>query len=74
MSETTDTQKPSGLTEAAQREAQTRPVIGGGGSDAGRQAELDRELGMSDEIRKARKLFDSGKKNGEEFDKIAGRQ
>lgn len=73
MSETTDKQKPSRLTEAAQREAQTRPVIGGTGQ-SGRQAELNRELGMSDEIRKARKLFDSGKINLEEFDKIAGRQ
>lgn len=74
MSETTDKQNPSGLTEAAQREAQTRPVIGGGGSDAGRQAELGRELGLSNEIKKARKLFDSGKMSLEELNRIAGRQ
>lgn len=73
MSETTDKQKPSGLTEAAQREASTRPVVGGS-DQSGRQAELNRELGMSNEIKNARKLFDSGKMNLEEFDKIAGRQ
>lgn len=32
------------LTEAALKEAQTRPVLGGQGSDSVRQEELDKEI------------------------------
>ena len=65
------------LTKAAQREALTRPVIGGGGSDSARQARLDSELGkgkLSPEVKAARDKLAAGTINMEQFDEMAGRK
>jgi len=61
-------------TVAAQNEAATRPEIGGGGQDATRQVELERELGLSSEVKAARRDLAAGKINLEQFDQRAGRK
>lgn len=66
--------RKSNLTIAAQQEAATRPVIGGTGPDAGRQAKLNEELGMDPKVRKAREDLAAGKINLEQFDEKTGRK
>lgn len=60
------------LTKAAQREAVTRPVIGGTGQSE-RQVELDREMDLV-AIEKAKKDLTAGTINLEQFYKRAGIQ
>jgi hypothetical protein len=72
MSVNTEPKPISNLTRAAQREALTRPIIGGKGQDA-RQVELDRELNLG-ATKKARADLASGTINLEEFDKITKRK
>jgi len=60
------------LTKAVQKEALTRPAIGGKGQDL-RQVELDKELNLNS-IKKARADLAAGKINLEQFDKTTGRQ
>lgn len=58
--------------EGAQREAQTRPVIGGKSQDL-RQVELDRELNLIN-IQEANARLAGGTITMEEYDKLTGRQ
>lgn len=62
----------SKVREAAQREAQTRPVIGGKSQDP-RQVELDRELDLRN-IEEANARLRKGTITMEEYDKLTGRQ
>ncbi len=65
--------KPT-LTEAAQAEVASRPIIGGVGTDVARQSELNKELNLSNAtaIEKARADLAAGKISPEEFNRIAG--
>lgn len=58
--------------QRVQKEALTRPVIGGGGEDP-RQVKLNSEV-ISSRIREARAKFDKGEINIEQFDQLTERQ
>lgn len=62
----------SKMTEAVQREAQTRSVIGGTGQDL-RQVELDKELNLKN-IKEANARLRKGTITMEEYDRLTGRQ
>ena len=62
----------SKVREAAQREAQTRPVIGGNSQDS-RQVELDKELN-SKNTEEANERLRKGTITMEEYDRLTGRQ
>ena len=62
----------SKLIDAAQKEAFSRPTIGGNSQDL-RQVELERELNL-DPMRQARKDLEDGKISLEKFNKITNRK
>lgn len=62
----------SKVKEAALKEAQTRPDIGGKSQDP-RQVELDRELNLKN-IEEANARLRKGTITMEEYDKLTGRQ
>ena len=64
--------KGSKVIAAAQTEALTRPVLGGNGPDAARQAQLERELAVAGTKAEADALLNQGLISPEQYKKRFG--